>query len=883
MARIKLNDRLKRQFHVLQCHMRFLVLMGTVLLFTQASAQERGRLPWELWLNPHTRDFSAIQDTVEQYFASHGTGKLSGYKQWKRWEELMHTRLDTEGRLTNYAGRNLAADRRLRKKESTMRAFVNGGNWQIVAPTDGYYGDGGSPGLGRVNVIAFHPTDPNTIYAGTPAGGLWRTTDLGVSWHPLTDGIPRLGISGIAIDYNQPATIYILTGDGDGGDTFSVGVLKSTDNGQSWHPTGLSWPADLLVLGYKLAIHPQDPSILLAATNGGLLRTDNYGVSWTTVQNGAFVDIEFKPDNPAVVYATTTDTFYRSVNHGLTWTEMNTGLPINESRVAISVTPANPNYIYYLAGPGGPTGSFKGLYRSVDSGSTWGVRSTMPNILDGSLTGNDPCFDGCDQATYDLAIAVDPKDPEEVITGGVNVWRDESSGGSNMQLITHWQDFQAFEYTHGDIHDLIFQDNNTLWCASDGGVYRSLDDGLTWTDMSTVGVSNGLAITQFYRIADYPGDPNLIVGGTQDNGTNKWTGTDDIWHFASADGMDCMINYNNADTVYFCIQNGGLRKTTDGGITHYPIKPSSTNGAWVTPIAMDPVDPEIIYGGYLDTIWRSDNGGVGGSWTPMVPAMTGERYSRLCVAPSNRDVIYAATPLHLYRTVNGGGSWTEITGTLGVDTTTIITGITTDVNNASDVWVTIGGYDDGNKVYYSGNSGNTWTNISGTLPNVPVNNIAYDDYEVSDNSVYLATDIGVFYRNGSMTDWVPFRNGLPIVPVRDIEVHVSAQKIRIGTFGRGIWESDLFTTCPASLTLTDANLPESGVQGYRYYQASGTITSSRTLDAGIATEEIYQAGSYIDLTEGFHAIFGVKNFHAKLGGCTDGVPLQGGVETGNTR
>ena len=852
---------------------RILVCIPLLLLALPRPLASQENAPWSIWQTPSTRNFAVIQQQAEAWFANNPRGKHSGYKQWKRWEYATQRRLLPNGEIANCAALNWKADQKSAHRPADQRGQVYGGTWDQLAPLDGYVGTSGNPGLGRVNVIAFHPSDPNTVFAGTPAGGLWKTSNAGVDWIPLTDGIPSIGVSGIVVHPTSPNTIYILTGDGDGAHTPSIGVLKTTDGGLNWANTGLTWDVTELNRGYKLVMHPDNPQILLVACNDGLLRTTDGGTVWDTVFAGNFYDIEFKPDNPTVVYAARNDRFYRSDNSGATWTEYDSGLPTGESRIAIAVTPDNPDYVYYLAGPGGPTGSFKGLYRSVDSGETWAVRTTTPNILDGSVAGDASCASGCDQATYDLAIAIDPDDAEEVITGGINLWRDENGGGTLLQLVAHWIIGYAPQFVHGDIHELVFQDNNTLWCGSDGGIFRSTDDGVTWQDMSSVG-SNGLLATQFYRIAGVPGNANLMIGGTQDNGTNKWTGGSTIWHFAGADGMDCMIDHSNWDVLYLSTQNGGLRKSTDGGLTHNPIKPGNSNGGWVTPMVMDPINPQRIYAGFRDTVWRSDNGGS--SWTPTVTTITLATIQSLAIAPSDPDRIYAAKSNNIYRSDSIGVGWTEITATLPVAGMAVnITRIAVDDDNPDEVWVTLSGYTAGQKVYYSDNAGLSWTNVSGSLPNVPVNCIVYDSVQTNDNAIYVGTDIGVFYRDATLGDWVPFRNGLPVVPIRDLEIHASAQKLRAGTFGRGIWESDLYDACPNYWFLTNGTLTGSGVQGHRYYQAAIDIVSGRDLYGGIATNVIYQAANSVILTEGFQAHAGIQLFEARTGPCGGGVPPEG--------
>ncbi len=842
-------------------------LLTSFLCFPESYAQEASD-PADFWRNPTTNDFSEIQQKMEAFYATHPTGKGTGYKQWKRWEWNTEMHLGPDGKITNWTKRNFDEYHRF-KQSSADRTW--GGFWFPLAPTSWVNGNSGYlPGLGRVNCVAFHPSNVNTIYIGMPAGGLWRTTNGGTTWVPLTDGIPSIGVSGIAIHPTNANIIYILTGDGDGSHTFSVGVLKTTNGGDTWQSTDLSWDVVNQRRGYKLMIDPNNGNHVLAATTLGLYRTTNGGSSWTVVQAGSFRDIERKPGDANVIYAVTTNAFYRSPDNGANWNLITSGLPAGETRVAIAVTADNPSYVYYLAGPPTGNGSFVGVYRSFDSGVSFGAKANTPNILSGQLAGGD----NTSQTTYDLAIAVSGVDEADVVTGGVNIWRS-TDWANNFSINAHWSIVTAanngLEYTHGDIHNIEVNPlNNFMYVCSDGGIYRSTDHGVNWTD-----ISSGLRIMQFYRIADFPGNANLVVGGTQDCGTNTWTGGGSITHIDGADGMDCMIDYNNSNIIYHTRQRGSLWRSTNGGSTHTFIRPGNTQGAWVTPIAMHPTTSTTIYAGYNDTIYRSTNSGTG--WTGSIPQAGSGLYRFIWACPNNSNRIYVSTNTRIFR-MDNWGSWTNITGTLPTGGGRNITSITTDINNSGEVWVTLAGYTAGSKVFFSPDAGVTWNNISGSLPNLPANVVIYDDTESGgDNAVYVGTDVGVFYRDVNLTDWVPFMNGLPNVPIRDLEVHVSSSKLRAGTFGRGLWESNLYSSCPTGWTLTNANMPGETISGadapgYRVYRASSTIHSSRFIDGGVGTDVYYSAGNYVEMTTGFEVIAG-SEFLADNEGCASGIPF----------
>lgn len=828
-----------------------LVLSLTFGFIGKTEAQQMGQsgtgYPFAIWMEPNTDDFASIQQQAEAWFEGKDKDRGSGYKQWKRWEYINQDRLTSDGKITNYAARNWDAF----MESGGGAERVTNGSWYFLAASNYVNGPSGyNPGIGRVNCIAFHPTDVNTLYVGLPSGGLWRTTNNGTSWTALSDGLPAIGVSGIVVHPTSPSTIWILTGDGDAGDTQSIGVLKSTNGGVTWFSTGLSWDVTDAVRGYKLMIDPTNSNELWAVTTDGLYRTSNGGTTWSNMLAGSWRDLEFKPGTPTTMYLSGSNSFYRSVDSGVTWTLITSGLPTGEDRVAIGVTPDNDSYVYLLCGPGGSGGSgtFKGVYLSTNSGVSFTTRSTTPNILGGDSggggTGN--------QGWYDLAIAVSRTNDATVICGGINTWRS-TNWGTTWAITSHWYIPSGLPYTHADIHALDINPlNNRLYCGSDGGIFYSDNFGTTWID-----ISSGLQPTQFYKIAGVPSTTSLIIGGTQDNGSNKYTGSSTYTHMYGADGMDCMIDYTNSNIMYFSTQSGGLRKSTDGGNTSTAINPAG--GPWVTPYMMHPTIPTTIYGGFSGGVYKSTNGGS--TWTNMGASGTGEMVHGV----NNASVIYASASSTLYRSANGGSTWTVISGGLPGYS---ITGIEIDHQDADQVWVTVAGYNAGQKVYKTNDAAAgtvVWSNISGTLPNTVVNCIETSNTG-PDDAIYIGTDIGVFYRDATLSDWVPFSNWLPVVLVFDLEINDAGNVITAGTYGRGLWRSELYTPCEPIWSLSGT-----GASGYSYYQASDYVTSSRTFNEGVGQEAIFKGGNKVILSDGFKVNGGSK-FKAILGPCGGGVP-----------
>lgn len=844
----------------------FILLFALILCTGVLSGQNSVS---DMYLNAGTDDFGIIRQNMSQYFATHDQGQGSGYKQWKRWEYMMERRLTPDGKVTNWALRNWDAYNEYVAQhpdaDGSQSADSPNGHWISLGPSGYTLGAGWNGGVGRINCMAFHPSNPNIFWVGTPAGGLWKATLGGYfgAWTPLTDGMPVIGVSGIAVDFVDPNIIYILTGDGDGGHTTSIGVLKTTDGGTTWNPTGFTWTIYDNLRGYKLLMHPTDRNTLFVVSNAGIHRTTNGGTTWTQVQSGMFQDIEFKPGDPTIMYASGGTAFYRSTNSGASWTRVWTGVPTTAWRMAIGVTSQNPGYVYLFTGPPTSVNNFVGVFLSTNSGAGFSTKSTTPNLLGYDINGNDEDH----QTTYDLAMAASATTAGTIIVGGINTWKS-TDYGVTWTLSSMWNySAGAGKYTHADIHGLEVNPlNNYLYCLSDGGIFISTNFGGNWTDLTT-----GIVNTQWYRIAGSPNNISLIIGGTQDNGSDKWTGGSTMLHIRGADGMDCMVDYSNNNNIYTTRQNGGLEKSTDGGTSFSWNKPSGSVGSWVTPFIMDPVNPQIIYGGYINSVYKSTNGGA--SFTAKGAAGCGA----MAMGTSNTSRIYAALDTgsavivrRLWRSDDAAGSWTSIrTGLPSMP----VTFIAVDPDNSLNVFVTFGGYSAGQKVYHSTNGGASWTNISGTLPNVAVNCIAFQDNNGSPaNALYVGTDIGVFYRDNNHSDWIPFRNGLPTVPVFDLEINYGSGEITAGTFGRGLWRSLLYDGCPYGWALTTSNDPSNpNYTGFQFYEASNQISSSRVVTGGLGTDVTYKSGNYIKLTTGFHAREN-NLFKATLGNCISTAP-----------
>ncbi len=806
-------------------------------------------------------NFYDIQREFNKYFEGRDKGRGSGYKQFKRWEMMMEPAVYPSGEMFNVSAKTLEEYNKYVETfdSKDLPSNYDPGFWISMGPSNYKQGEGWNAGNGRVNCIAFHPTDHDIIYAGTPAGGLWRSVDY--IWTPLTDGFPSIGVSGIAIEPDNPNHIFILTGDGDGAHTVSIGVLETWDAGKTWNTTGLTWGVTDNVRGYKLIIHPTNHDILLAATNAGIFRTTNGGITWQNEQSGWFMDIEFKPGSPSTLYATDMEDFYKSTNTGDTWTITGTGLPGSGSvRIGIGVTADNSSYVYLMYGRSSNNNTvsgYMGCYLSTNSGNSFTLKSDSPNIFGYETDGND--FK--EQASYDLAFTVDPDNADIIHFGGINCWKSTDKG-ETWTHTSYWKsDAIGEEYTHADIHWLDYNPlNHYLYAGSDGGFFRSLNNANTWTNYS-----DGLVILQSYRMGGFQEDENLFVTGTQDNGGNTFEAeTEDFTHDIGADGFEAMIDVYDSEIRYESTY-GGLHKTTNGGFSWEEITPNIVNGdIWDVAWIMDPVNSYILYLGHED-IWRSMNSGD--SWYAMNTGNSGSFFYNIAHGVNNLDRIYGQTHNNTFRTSNGGSSWLNVTSGLPVSQCWL-SYITLDADDATHVFVSCYGFVPGTKVYESTNSGNSWTNISGSLPNVQMRCLVYDH---NSDGLYVGTDVGVFYRDASTADWVPFFNMLPSTIVTEMEINYNSGYITAVTYGRGFWKSKLYGNCAANYILTPGNDPGTGRR--QYYAAQNNITSTRTVVASFSDSVDYQAGNSVTLLPGFEALSG-SNFGAKAATCDDGKKLK---------
>lgn len=660
---------------------------------------------------------------------------------------------------------------------------TNTSQWSFTGPTSSY---GGYSGIGRVNNMAFHPTDPNIFWVATAGGGAWQTSNNGLNWTCMTDHLPNLSVSDIDINPLNPNTIYMCTGDRDGRDHYSIGVLKSYDGGQSWNTTGLVWNETQVRLTNCLVINPQDTSHLILATSEGIYRSFDGGQSFTMVQNGNFKQVLYHPADTNVVYATSFFTYannsdaqiFRSADGGNTWIQV-TNLT-KAWRIELAVTPADPAIVKAVAASRDTVyrRGLLGVYSSSDTGKTFitvfNGHNCTDNILSSSMQGNS-CTG---QGNYDLALAIHPTNPNRLYVGGVNTWTS-GNGGASWNIVNQWYaNLPGIAEVHADKHYLGFHPlvpGRLLEC-NDGGIYRTdAPSSQIWTD-----ISNGLGITQFYRNAVADISP-YVIGGAQDNGTKILDSG--LWDdLTGGDGMDCQMDPTDPDLFYTSIQYGGaIYKISSTSFSDLASTiPGSPEGGWITPFILHPMNPNMMFAGYKD-IYVGDNQG---SWFNLTNgSLSNKNLLRLAMSPNDDTTLYAL-PEDSSIIWKFSNYQTGMSSVITVPYPERIADLKVDPTNEDRIFVTFSGYGTNKVAQYTAGSG--WVTLNENLPNVPVNCIEID---TSNGVKYIGTDVAVFYRADTMTQWALYNKDLPAVHITDLGINYSTGEIWAATYGRGMWKS----------------------------------------------------------------------------------------------
>ncbi len=646
---------------------------------------------------------------------------------------------------------------------------INGQSWVPFGPE-------GIPyrlrSTGRLTAIAIHPTHSDIIYIGGAQGGVWKTTNGGDSWVPLTDDQCSLAMGSIAIDPVNPEIIFAGTGEQhfSSDSYYGCGVLRSEDGGATWTQLGESVFVRRGESNAKISRINLDPSTagnvagitVLAASDFGLYRSTDGGTTWTFVLSGTATDLIRAPTDPGILFASIRRTgVYKSTDGGSTWTELTEGFPTSDvGRINLALAPSSPGMVFASIQHNSES-DLLGIWKSINGGGSW---TKLP-----------PSAASCGtQCWYNMTIAVHPTDPNVVLFGGVSLFRSVN-GGTTFTRVT--------SDIHVDQHYLAFdpQDPETVYVGNDGGIYRSTDGGRNWTTLNT-----NLALTQFYAgISLHPWDATVALGGTQDNGTLESAGALDFNRVLGGDGGFTAIDFRNPDTRYAETQwiadrkhTGPRRSDGEGFVRKINGIDPSEKALFIPPLVMDPTNPNRLYFGTV-RLYRTDDRAE--NWTALTPELHG-RISTIAPATSDPDVVYLGTSIgSIQLTTDGGGSWSE--AKMGLPQRHI-KDLAVDPSDWQAAYVVVSGYGSGH-VFRTSDGGASWEDISSDLPDIPVNAVLLDPVEP--NTLFIGTDLGVFVSLDGGGSWSVMNDGLPNVAVFDLAYNPSTGVLLAGTHGRGMF------------------------------------------------------------------------------------------------
>jgi photosystem II stability/assembly factor-like uncharacterized protein len=712
--------------------------------------------------------------------------RLSSHKARSRWFQTRST----------WPVREAPVNRLVRERARAEKSLATPSNivaeWEPVGPTN--IG-------GRITSLACHPTHPERIWAGSAGGGVWQSKDAGQTWQSCWNDQDILNIGSLAVDPNDPDTIYCGTGEANLSlDSYpGVGLYKSTDAGRTWQLIASVERAGIPRHLGVIAIDPfNSKHVLLAGVGyaevsqgndmGGLFVSWDAGVTWdretfVSTQNYWCHSIVFHPTKKGIIFASFTEQgagsgIWRSVNGGKTWKHLTSGLPESPrfGRTSLAISRSRPEVLFAFATDeaSGSSDLLLGVFRSANGGNTWK-----------SVSGNH--FDDEEQISYGNTIVIHPTDPNCVICGGVELHRTRNGGKTWRTITDTYLKRTNPKYAHADHHALLMPPAvpGLVYDGNDGGLDVSENSGDSWTNRS-----NGLAVTMFYDLDVAQNNSLVFGGGAQDNGTviTKIGVPSSFYELLGGDGGWIVFDPLDVGHVYASYQQFQIYRYRDG--RQIKVSPRASKdereSVWMCFITFDPANSDTVYTGSY-RVWKTTNDGD--NWYIVSPSLDDSSISAIEVAPANPQRVYVGTENGgFFRSLDGGKNWSPNLSSSILPGHTI-TRLETHPRNANLIYATVANFGHSH-VFCSRDGGLIWANVDqGQLPDVPHHVVIIRPDEL--DKVYVGNDAGVFVLDTVTSSWMNLTKKLPNAMVVDLVYQEKEGTLHAATYGRSIWRLKL--------------------------------------------------------------------------------------------
>jgi photosystem II stability/assembly factor-like uncharacterized protein len=704
-------------------------------------------------------------------------------------------------------------------------------NWVSVGPRpiSSEYWSGEGNASGRVAGIAPHPTDPNTVYIAAASGGVWKTTNGGTSWTPISDGLATLNHGAIAVHPANPDMVLVGTGEqptGSNGD----GIFRSLDGGATWVRIGTAAQVGSQIA--EIAVHPTDTNIIHVAGSRGYVRTLDGGATWSQRLTGTCNSVRIDVNNPDILFVGRSGQgVFRSLNGGGTVTRLTSGVPTSGiGDVHLTIGESNSQVVYAAILSSG--GGLRGLYRSADGGNTWTQKTATPNY----------CSPQC---WYDIYIECDPTNPDVLYAGGVDPRYATAGVLKSTNGGDTWSEISAYSggRLHPDHHVLTFGPTGILWEGNDGGVWKSGNNGASWVNCNA-----NLAISQLYNIVVHPTFPERMLGGTQDNGTPERTTDSTTWpQLQAGDGGYSAYDYSGTSRRYTTYVYLTLYRWNSGNSTNISGPWGSDPTNWISPVVVDPNTPTILVAG-TNRVWRTTNASASSpTWTAVSTTAVGGggTINALAVAKGNSSVIYAGSSSGDVSVTTNVTTWTNRSVGLPNGEISDVIVSPTEPGTAYVTYFNTSGA----RILRTSDYGVTWTNVTGTLPSGVGITALEVDFDRPVPGLFAGYGAGLYCSYDGGATWTRNNSTFPNVNVGDLTIDRTRRRIVAGTYGRGAWRADLPAVCPADFN-SDGFLDFFDYDTFVECFESGACPAGRSADFnGDGFADFFDYDAYVEAFE----------------------------------